>query len=432
MTLLYSYDFENGTNGSNVTVGLSGASTITGGSAFTYSNAHVRSGGGRTLAGRIATTGLTSTMRAIFSAPVNQCWSRFYCYVETVPSATTAIFTSFDGTVSMSECRLTNTGAIQLRNNNTQFAISPTGLVTAGTFIRIEYYFSGNPGLQQARVFVGANVDGTVPDYDSGQWTTATNNSMAGFTLGVINGATATLHFDQIANDDANWPGQSGLLTATAEANVGGSTSQTEFGLLAATGEATVSLTTLDTIAPALAATGSATVSLTPVKTISPALAATGAASVSMTPLHTVPQALAVTASATATVAGVYTPSNTTLTPTAAATVALTASKTVIKALAATAGASVSLTPLKTSTSTLAATAAALVSVISGSHTDVSLLVATALALVGVSADTAHVPMHLAVRVLVVRQIAMAHLMVPSPLGATLAKGSVSATVAKT
>jgi hypothetical protein len=75
-------------------------------------------------------------------------------------------------------------------------------------FVRIEGMLNCSTNKQQVKVFVGSNVHGTVPDYDSGQMTSATGGIACDhFSIGIHNAATAIIHFDDIAIDNSAFPG---------------------------------------------------------------------------------------------------------------------------------------------------------------------------------------------------------------------------------
>lgn len=225
MTSVFSYNFENGTNAAAVTTTLSGFTNIIG--TWTYSNAHVQSAAGGTLAGRCSASAGQSYAKGGFTA-IPKVWARLYAYIETMPAATSAVYEPLAGSTVLAEMRITSTGAVQLRNSSfTQVAISPTGLITAGTFVRFAHYFD-SAGTQQARVYVGANVNSTTPDWDSGAVATTATPSPDGFQTGIINSTTAAYHIDNVAADNATWVGPATTSDIPPVANAGPDQSNVE------------------------------------------------------------------------------------------------------------------------------------------------------------------------------------------------------------
>lgn len=211
MATLFSYDFESGLpSGTAMTTANSPFAGLVQ-AGWTFSNAHLLASGGGTLNGRCAPTAATS-----FANVPNNSWAgkpvqylRTYLYAEALPAARIAIYTPRDSAGGLlAELRLGPNGEIQLRNSaTTQVAVSPDGVIAAGTHCRIEHSYNNTAGTQQVKVFSGANVHGSTPDYDSGAIATVAAGLATSFQIGVLNATTAVLHFDDIAVDDANWPG---------------------------------------------------------------------------------------------------------------------------------------------------------------------------------------------------------------------------------
>jgi hypothetical protein len=202
-----------GTNGTAMTSANTGLNLVSG--TWTFSNAHIPVGSTGATAAKVVATGSASQINGLNTwTATGQVWARVYVYVETLPSASTSIFQIRSGSSTVCEVRLTTAGAVQVRNANaTQVAISGSGLVAAGTMLRIGLMVNAATSQAQVKVFVGANQNGTTADYDSGVVTNANNGltTVSGWQAGVVNAATCTLHFDELVVNNTGFPG--GLTT---------------------------------------------------------------------------------------------------------------------------------------------------------------------------------------------------------------------------
>ena len=216
MTTFWSYDFEAGVaSGTAMTTTNSLFRNFVTGGAWTFSNTHLLAQGGGSLAGRCVSTG--ASVQANDNghpwASQNVIYYRVYLYIEQVPSATTTVLNTrapngTGGLNTASELKITSTGQIQIKNNAaTAVATSSTNLVAVGTYARVEGKLDVVNNQQQVKVFVNANVHGTIADYDSGLVASATGGvGITTFACGIINAATAIIHFDNLAFADS-WLG---------------------------------------------------------------------------------------------------------------------------------------------------------------------------------------------------------------------------------
>lgn len=214
MAILFSEGFEGGTNGVNVTAANSSFTSVTPSGSTTFSNAHLLTPGGGSLAAKCATTTSTALMTASGTtplwSPVSRIYYRFYSYCELMPSATTTLcvwknLATGAGAFADSP-RLLTTGAVQIRNvSASQVAVSPTGLVSAGNFYRFEGMLDVTNAQQQIKIFAAANVNGSTPDYDSGVVASpvGTATGIDTLQLGLNNATTATMYYDLLQVNDA-------------------------------------------------------------------------------------------------------------------------------------------------------------------------------------------------------------------------------------
>lgn len=132
---------------------------------------------------------------------------RFYVRVTARPAANVTIATIRSGTTNRVEMRTTSTGGIQLRNNAATQVLAPVAeTIPADTDCRIEWAYDGTAGTQQVRIYRGANVNGSTPDYNSGSVATAAAGAADNLTVGFANNTTATMYLAQVDADNAAWP----------------------------------------------------------------------------------------------------------------------------------------------------------------------------------------------------------------------------------
>lgn len=230
MTDLWAYDFEAPVpSGTVMTPSNSNFKNLVQ-PGWTFSNAHLLTSGGGTLAGRCTTSAGTAQANDNGRpwASTNVIYYRFYVYIEQLPDSSTNVLSLWAGptpgpATTAATCRITSSGQVQIKDNtSTQVAISQTGLLSAGTYARIAVKLDVTNNQQQLKVFVGSNVHGTTADYDSGLVTSAAGGvGITSFALGILNACTATLHFDNLTFSDSGFPGPvtTGSITANAGAD---------------------------------------------------------------------------------------------------------------------------------------------------------------------------------------------------------------------
>jgi hypothetical protein len=198
---LFSADFESGSNGTTITTSNSPFTNLVQ-SGWTYSNTQVLASGGGSLSGRCAATGSSVQANVNFTAG-SLVYARWYMYVDALPGSTTTVAQlSSSGTVR-GEVRLTSGGAVQTRNSSSVQVALSGNIVTAGSWFRVEWMWDNTNTDHRLLVYVGANVHGTTPDYDSGVLNAVTTGTANRFHVGVMNATTATWYFDEFNLDDA-------------------------------------------------------------------------------------------------------------------------------------------------------------------------------------------------------------------------------------
>lgn len=135
-----------------------------------------------------------------------------------------------DGVTIGCDVRLSTAGAIQLRAPQTLRYTSAT-TIPAGEWVRLELYVvsSATVGRIQARLFTGANLEGTIPTEEFGSPTTnwdTGNGTIGGFSFGISSApgqAAFDMFVDSVKFDTAGWVGplNPGPTTTPASAYIG-------------------------------------------------------------------------------------------------------------------------------------------------------------------------------------------------------------------
>lgn len=195
---------DNFDSGSNGTVISSSNSLVT--SSFgspIFSNTHAHSG---SLSARFQTSSSTQFL-AYDSIPGSVLYVRFYFWMDALPGANTYICSGLGGgAVRRLDMRVNTSGAVAIRNLNTAVATSTTNLTT-GAWHRIEWRIDNTASQQQLRLFVGANVEGTTPDYDSGNVSYTQATDIDSLHPGLITSSTWTVYLDDFAASPDGWIG---------------------------------------------------------------------------------------------------------------------------------------------------------------------------------------------------------------------------------
>lgn len=231
-----SNSFEGGTNATAITTGNSGGAS---GAGFDMVNA----------SGTIAytsTSPLTDDMSALLTAGATQSpflrwdstswpgasevWFRGYFEVSDATPTSNFVLVSFkesDGSTTGCDVRLTTAGKIQLRAPSTERYLS-TYTVAANTPFRLEVHVvsSASVGRIEARLFYGANLNGTTPDEAFGS--SSTNWDTGNGTVAAVNFGCCTtpgqdgytLKLDGVALADDDWLGPESFTPPPSGANI--------------------------------------------------------------------------------------------------------------------------------------------------------------------------------------------------------------------
>lgn len=203
MTLVKVIALDNGTNGNNLTTGLTGYAVISG-TTPTYSNAYAPTG--LTLSARAVCSATTSIGRADITTPISSPYYRGYRKLVTLPAANTAILQCTDSTGTIhAEVQLMTTGVIRIRNASFTVVATSGHTFAANDVVRLEW----NPvpgGTQTLRLFWGANVDGATPD-ETLSGACGSSGTVGRFYDGICNATTVTNQWAGVAIDDTTWVG---------------------------------------------------------------------------------------------------------------------------------------------------------------------------------------------------------------------------------
>lgn len=206
--------FEGGTNGTAMTTGNTAFNQLVQ-AGWTFSTAQAAVG---SLSGRCQVSSAASIATATFTAAA-ALYGRFFLYVATRPAALIAIgqYTSV-GTMR-AELQLGPNGQLRMRNSGTvAIHTAPDNTTPLGGWCRVEWSYSNTAAQQRLRVFTGANLFGSTPDYDSGTVTTTAAGTADRLSIGTLNTTTMTAYWDSVAVDNAAFPAPP---AAPATANAG-------------------------------------------------------------------------------------------------------------------------------------------------------------------------------------------------------------------
>jgi hypothetical protein len=154
-----------------------------------------------------AQAGLTHT----FSSTLSTHYVRLYVYMDSMPSANTKILTARNAgnTAQCWDCRVTNGGAVQIRNSSSsQIQISSTGVVSTGSWWRLEAGMAS--GSLEVRVY-------TTPESTSPAVTLSgsfADTVASRIVAGTAASATWDFHVDSYKSSDSTWVGPENALTS--------------------------------------------------------------------------------------------------------------------------------------------------------------------------------------------------------------------------
>lgn len=208
MAVILAESFESGTNGGTVTKALTAFNSLAE-AGWTFSNAHVVSGQGA-LAGHVSVTAAHALLQATYTARTS-LYVTMFLYPVSAPSVNVSILRAGGAGAALGEVQFTTGQTLTMRNSGfVKIAETPASFVPLGGYVRVEWMLNTTTDQQRLRVFKGANLLGTTPDYDSGLVTTTAVGSTDTVTVGPINAVTWEAYLDAFTVDDAAWVSFSG------------------------------------------------------------------------------------------------------------------------------------------------------------------------------------------------------------------------------
>lgn len=209
----------------DVTYGtLAAATALTAGNTG-YTALEVAAGGSatavtdgvRSSAGRYAvtTSGVTQA-RLDLASPESELYWRLYVRIPANPASDTSIAALRNGTSFNADLRVTATGRVQLRDAGTAVATS-TSALTPNVWHRLEWHWDRAGGLQEVRLWLGANLHGTVTQSETLTGAATSALTTADNTMRGISTAQAgwNVDIDDDKASDTTWVGPS-VVTAGA------------------------------------------------------------------------------------------------------------------------------------------------------------------------------------------------------------------------
>jgi hypothetical protein len=201
-TLDFTEDFENGTNGNSITTGTSSFDGFNGTGTRTFDNTVAATG---TLSAKCVSTGVAGVyVQMVHTLPstYSVLYMRFAVYITANPGANTPI-ASPNGTGVGAELRITTTGALQLRNNSTQVAITGASSIPLNTWFLVEWMVDSTNSVQQAKLYSG--LTGTPIATTSA--VLYNQGPLSNARFGITTTTAATVWLDTIATSPENWIG---------------------------------------------------------------------------------------------------------------------------------------------------------------------------------------------------------------------------------
>lgn len=203
MTRIFTENFESGAAGAAVT----NANTTfdlapTAGAVFTSSPVAV---GSRAITVSTDTTAASRILQRNLGSLRSLLFAAIYVYVPASPAANVFIGSINTGATVRAGLRINTDRTAAIRNG--AIAVYTSTLALPIGWSRLEWRLDQVAGQQQLRGYLGANLHGTTPDFDSGSQTFNTGTFdvfQTGFATAV---ASVTLGFDWVALDDATWVG---------------------------------------------------------------------------------------------------------------------------------------------------------------------------------------------------------------------------------
>jgi hypothetical protein len=221
VTLLFSETFEEGTNGTAITTADSNFTNFVAAGTWVFSNAHLVPGYG-VMSGKStasAGTAIANAGNTVWASKAVTYWDQAF-YVESTPTSNASVVTARNGATATADLRILATGAVQLRANNVQAAVSAASIAVTGKRVRVRFKLDSGAQKVQLQVWGDANISAATPDYDSGLVTVSSLTATTDFQVGFVSSTTGILHWAGFAIDDAVFPGPSSNAPPTCSATV--------------------------------------------------------------------------------------------------------------------------------------------------------------------------------------------------------------------
>jgi hypothetical protein len=225
-------NFENGTNGSNVTTGNSGGAGNTpidstfGGGIARYDNSVAHGGSLSVETGPNSNTGgaVQWVGGGGVTANLSNFYGRIYIYLSSYPPIGLRLYTAQDASISNYGLQLGAGGGVHNRDvaNAVQRGSVSSTVLSLNTWHRIEWHLitstAANGQSATIYLFTDSNVEGSTPNETiaSGNWTGATSVVNLHRFGAVGNGATWTLNIDDIGLSNTALLGPTGTSSTSS------------------------------------------------------------------------------------------------------------------------------------------------------------------------------------------------------------------------
>lgn len=210
MANIFSEHAEGGTDGATPTTGNTTFGVVTSPTGLTFAAAQHRDG---LLSFHVNAVANVPQPTAIFGAAKVVAYNRYYVYPLSNPSASTYIMSARNNanTIKAADLRINTDGTVAARDSIATTIVSTGTSLALNAWNRIEWAVSPatSGSYQYLRLFVGSNVDGSTPDFQSlaGTCSTSGATDIGRFVYGLTASTTYEYYFDTIDVDDTAWVG---------------------------------------------------------------------------------------------------------------------------------------------------------------------------------------------------------------------------------
>lgn len=195
MARIFTEDFDTGTPGTNITTANTGFNYVSGGPRFS------------TAAALDGPVGMESAPSGYGAMPVGGRTTLYMrAYVRYMTLGTIAWHWNLltPAPAVAATLRVNANGTLRIMPGSSGTILQSTAALVAGEWARLEWGITGS--TMTLRMFTGANVHGTTPDYESTPtaWTGTTVNASQ---IGDLSSSGLGVHVDGLAIDDSTWVG---------------------------------------------------------------------------------------------------------------------------------------------------------------------------------------------------------------------------------